>query len=384
MSSVTPIQQNRFEQSGELSGKSITLDGLSKAWGETKALDDVSFGIEAGSFTALLGPSGCGKSTTLRLIAGLEEATAGRIFIGGDEVTGKAPAARDIAMVFQSYALFPHLNIAENIIFGLRVRRTPRAERDAKLKRAADILGLSELLERKPSQLSGGQQQRVALGRAIVAEKSIFLMDEPLSNLDAKLRAEMREEIRLLQRRLGVTMVYVTHDQIEAVTMADKVVLMNHGKVEQIAQPRDMYNCPETLFAAKFIGTPPMAIFAPSALFNTSELDANWRLGIRPEALEPAESGFIKGTVTQVEYLGADTMLECRVGGEEALTCRAPGQTVFVPGEAISLSFNRDDLHAFDLKTGRRAATLPTEFEPLLADQEPASKRGLKPSKAKG
>ena len=221
-----------------MSGASVVLKNIFKSWDEKPALNNVSLDIPPGQFTALLGPSGCGKSTALRIISGLEDPSAGQVLIDGVDVTHSALAERDIAMVFQSYALFPHLSVAENIIFGLRVRGVSRSMRDEKLKAAADLLGLNELLDRKPSQLSGGQQQRVALGRAIVADKSIFLMDEPLSNLDAKLRAEMRDEIRTLQQRLGVTMLYVTHDQVEAVTMADQVILMNHGQVEQVATPR--------------------------------------------------------------------------------------------------------------------------------------------------
>ena len=256
-------------QAGDaMSGASVVLKDIFKSWDEKPALNNVSLDVPAGQFTALLGPSGCGKSTALRIISGLADPSAGQVFIGGEDVTHTAPAERDIAMVFQSYALFPHLSVAENIIFGLRVRGLNRSARDEKLKAAAELLGLDQLLDRKPSQLSGGQQQRVAPGRAIVADKSIFLMDEPLSNLDAKLRAEMREEIRTLQRRLGVTMLYVTHDQVEAVTMADQVVLMNHGQVEQVATPRTMYETPATLFAAKFIGTPPMVTFSPKVLDN--------------------------------------------------------------------------------------------------------------------
>src|SRR5499427_8450996 len=206
----------------------------------------------------LLGPSGCGKSTTLRLIAGLEDVSAGVIRIGGEDVTHRPPAARHLSMVFQSYALFPHLSVAENIVFGLRVRRVPAAERLARLARVAGLLGLESLLGRKPSQLSGGQQQRVALGRAIIAETPVCLMDEPLSNLDAQLRLDMRREIRALQRTLGITMVYVTHDQIEAMSMADRVILMRAGRIEQDASPAELYEYPANTFVARFIGTPPM------------------------------------------------------------------------------------------------------------------------------
>ena len=350
-------------------GRKICLENVSKRWGETVALDDVSLQIEAATFTVLLGPSGCGKSTALRLISGLEEASSGRIIIGEEDVTHQPPSRRDIAMVFQSYALFPHLSVAENIVFGLRVRGLNRADRDSKLFSAADMLGLRELLERKPSQLSGGQQQRVALGRAIVAEKSIFLMDEPLSNLDAKLRTEMRDEIRDLQRRLGVTMVYVTHDQVEAVTMADQVVLVKDGRIEQVAEPRQIYARPQTLFAAKFIGTPPMstfssAVFGPDKNLQSEEVT----YGIRPEALKIVENGIINGTIDHVEYLGADALLECRIG-EEVVLCRAPGQASFSTDSRIALTFDQGDLHAFDNHNGYRLDRLPPSIEKFLASQ---------------
>src|SRR5437588_4121153 len=211
----------------------VRLEWITKTWGSAAAVENITFAAPAGHLVALLGPSGCGKSTTLRLIAGLETASAGTITIANRDVTALPPAKRGVSMVFQSYALFPHLSVAENILFGLKVRNVPRVERDARLKRAAGILGLEALLERKPSQLSGGQQQRIALGRAIVAETRVCLMDEPLSNLDAQLRVEMRREIRALQRRLGMTMLYVTHDQVEAMTMADQVVLMRGGRIDQ-------------------------------------------------------------------------------------------------------------------------------------------------------
>jgi sn-glycerol 3-phosphate transport system ATP-binding protein len=240
----------------------IRLDRVSKIWGPTRAVNDVSFVVREGAFTVLLGPSGGGKSTVLRLIAGLEEASEGRIVIAGKDVTHLPPSQRAIAMVFQSYALFPHLDVAENIVFGLKVRGMPAAERAERLKRVADLLGLSALLARKPSQLSGGQRQRVALGRAIVAETRICLMDEPMSNLDAQLRAEMRREIRALQQRLGMTMIYVTHDQTEAMTMADQIVLLKDGRIEQDAAPHEVYERPASAFVARFIGTPPMNVVA--------------------------------------------------------------------------------------------------------------------------
>jgi sn-glycerol 3-phosphate transport system ATP-binding protein len=361
-----------------MSGAEVTLKNIFKSWNESPALNDISLDVPAGKFTALLGPSGCGKSTALRIVSGLEEPTSGQVFIGGHDVTHTLPAARDIAMVFQSYALFPHLTVAENIVFGLRVRGLVRKHRDEKLKATAQLLGLSELLDRKPSQLSGGQQQRVALGRAIVADKSIFLMDEPLSNLDAKLRAEMRDEIRALQHRLGVTMLYVTHDQVEAVTMADQVVLMNHGRVEQMASPRVMYEMPATLFAAKFIGTPPMVTFSPKLLShcltpNLLQKSHGHTFGIRPESLSLSDNGLINGTVRNVEYLGADTLIECKVG-EEILLCRAPGWTQLTEGTPISLAFNVKDLHVFNTASGQRTAEMLPEIEMALSSQNASSK----------
>ncbi|MGB0608958.1 MAG: ABC transporter ATP-binding protein, partial [Paracoccaceae bacterium] len=249
--------------------------------------------------------------------------------------------------------------------------------RDEKLKAAAELLGLDQLLDRKPSQLSGGQQQRVALGRAIVADKSIFLMDEPLSNLDAKLRAEMREEIRTLQRRLGVTMLYVTHDQVEAVTMADQVVLMNQGQVEQVATPRAMYETPATLFAAKFIGTPPMVTFSPNLLSGSLTPEImdkcqNLTFGIRPEALVPSDNGAINAHIKSVEYLGADAMLECKVGSE-TLLCRASGQTQLAVGTNINLTFDTSDLHVFESASGRRTNSILPEIEMAMSSQTTSS-----------
>ncbi|HEY9568549.1 MAG TPA: ABC transporter ATP-binding protein, partial [Thalassobaculum sp.] len=270
---------------------------MGKHWGTARAVDSVSFEVEAGSLVVLLGPSGCGKSTTLRLIAGLERLDTGRILIDGKDVSAAPPSQRRIAMVFQSYALFPHLTVAENILFGLAVRRVGKSEQAARLARVADLLGLSALLDRKPSQLSGGQQQRTALGRAIIAEQPVCLMDEPLSNLDAQLRQEMRAEIRTLQQSLGMTMVYVTHDQAEAMSMADRVILMRQGRIEQDGSPAELYERPATLFAARFIGTPPMnllpladgpdgAVIAGSAgpaLFGGR--GGGLMLGLRPESI---------------------------------------------------------------------------------------------------
>jgi sn-glycerol 3-phosphate transport system ATP-binding protein len=335
----------------------ISVEHLSRWWGQTRAVDDVSFEAAAGRMLVLLGPSGCGKSTTLRLIAGLEAAAAGRIAIGGVDVTHRPPAERRVSMVFQSYALFPHLSVAENIVFGLRVRRVGAAERKARLARVADLLGLAALLERRPSQLSGGQQQRVALGRALIAEAPVCLMDEPLSNLDAQLRLEMRREIRGLQQSLGVTMVYVTHDQTEAMSMADQVILLREGRVEQDAPPDVLYARPATAFAARFIGTPPM---------NVLVLDDRRRLlGVRPEDIRVAgakEPGAVEAAVRSIEYLGADSILMCAIGGQ-ALAVRAPGRVALAPGARVHLAWAPDAAHVFDAETGRRrdeVADLPS------------------------
>ncbi len=328
----------------------ISVVDVSKYWGATRAVDGVSFAADAGSLLVLLGPSGCGKSTTLRLIAGLEQVSGGRIFIGGADVTALPPAKRRIAMVFQSYALFPHLTVAENILFGLKVRKVAAAERDRRLERVAALLGLERLLARKPAQLSGGQQQRVALGRAIIAETPVCLMDEPLSNLDAQLRAEMRREIRSIQQKLGITMVYVTHDQSEAMSMADRVVLMREGKVEQAAAPDDMYARPATVFAARFIGTPPMNILpaAPDIAAADQVL-----MGVRPEHVMLGHDIGMPLRVRGVEFFGADTVVTCAYG-EATLTARVPGKATLSAGSAIRVHWRPEDLHFFDAASGRR------------------------------
>jgi sn-glycerol 3-phosphate transport system ATP-binding protein len=333
----------------------VRLEGITKAWGATAAVENISFSAPAGHLVALLGPSGCGKSTTLRLIAGLETANAGTITIADREVTTLPPARRGVSMVFQSYALFPHLSVAENILFGLKVRDVPKPERDARLKRAAGILGLETLLDRKPSQLSGGQQQRVALGRAIVAETRVCLMDEPLSNLDAQLRVEMRREIRALQRRLGMTMLYVTHDQVEAMTMADQVVLMRNGRIEQDAAPAALYEKPATMFAARFVGTPPMnvipAVLVPAELASPPGGRARdtLALGIRPEAARLGTDG-LAASVAAVEYLGADTLVDTRVA-EQSFIVRLGGRAAVAIGEMVRIGWEASAAHWFDLST---------------------------------
>ncbi len=322
----------------------IRLEDVGKHWGEARALDGISFDAAQGSFVVLLGPSGCGKSTTLRLIAGLDQPTVGRISIGGRDVTHLPPARRGIAMVFQSYALFPHLSVAENIVFGLKVRKVSATDRSARLARVAELLGLGALLERKPSQLSGGQQQRVALGRAIIAEAPVCLMDEPLSNLDAQLRGEMRREIRALQTRLGITMVYVTHDQTEAMTMADRVVLLRNGRIEQVGTPDELYAHPATAFAAGFIGAPPM---------NLMKLNGDATLtGVRPEDMRLAADG-LAARVDAVEYLGADSLVSV-TAGEHCVLVRVDGRAPVRAGDNVRIAWDRAHEHHFDSTTGGR------------------------------
>ena len=342
----------------------IVLEGVSKHYGAVRAVDNVSLRADAGKFLVLLGPSGCGKSTVLRLIAGLEEVTRGRVLIGGRDVTRLDPDKRRVSMVFQSYALFPHLSVAENIVFGLKVRGTAAAQRNERLKKVAELVGLSAQLERKPSQLSGGQRQRVALARAIIAENAICLMDEPLSNLDAQLRHGMRVEIRALQQRLGMTVVYVTHDQVEAMSMADRIVLLREGRIEQEGSPEELYAHPQTLFAARFIGTPAMNIVAladgPDGAVIRGSREALRRgrgagllLGVRPEHVGLVERGGVAAEVTSAEYHGADSILTVRVGGE-TLLLRAPGQLRLAAGSAVRVGWDAALEHVFDAASGRR------------------------------
>ena len=326
----------------------IYIDQVSRAFDQISALNNVSASITACEFTVLLGPSGCGKSTLLRLIAGLDEQTEGTILIEGKDVRKQPPSARNLSMVFQSYALFPHLSVAENILFGLTVRNTPKSERTERLNRVADMMGITQLLERKPSQLSGGQQQRVALARAVISKRPICLMDEPLSNLDAKLRAEMRIELRSLQKKLGLTVVYVTHDQVEAMTMADQIIVMNGGLIEQTGTPEDIYARPETTFTAGFIGTPPMNLFPATAFFDEAK---SLTIGIRPEELHLSDTG-PHATLVGVEYVGADRLVTGRLNGSSFIlrqSAQAP-----IPNETFCIGWSAGALHAFDASTGKR------------------------------
>ena len=360
----------------------IAVENVSKHWttteGQVRAVDAISFALDPGTLNVLLGPSGCGKSTTLRLLAGLETADGGSIRIDGRDVTALPPAQRNIAMVFQSYALFPHLTVAENILFGLRVRKVSPNECASRLARVADLLGLTPLLQRKPSQLSGGQQQRVALGRAIINEAPVCLMDEPLSNLDAQLRAEMRQEIRGLQRKLGITMVYVTHDQVEAMSMADRVILLNAGRIEQNGTPVDLYETPANVFVARFIGTPPMnllkleagqggAVIAGTdgpAIFSAEH--AGGSLGVRPEHIGIAVERGHRATVESVEYLGGDSLVACRLGGQ-TLAVRAPGSVGLARGDPTWLTWAPGAQHYFEASGRRRDADVRHGAATLVA-----------------
>lgn len=337
----------------------IRVTNLVKQWGDTRAVDDVSFETEQSSLTVLLGPSGCGKSTILRMIAGLEDVSAGSIQIGGQDVTAEDPSKRGVSMVFQSYALFPHLNVRENILFGLKVRKVPKDVQERRLTEAARMVGLHELLDRRPANLSGGQRQRVALTRTIVSEQPVCLMDEPLSNLDAKLRAEMRDEICTLQRKLGLTMLYVTHDQIEAMSMADQVVLLQDGKIEQLGSPAELYEAPQTTFAARFLGMPPMNILAADKLQDAGKLipklpdkTTGWQIGVRPENIQIASTG-LATEVGAVDYMGAETVLRLRLGSQN-LMARINGRAAATPGETINIAWKTKDVHLFDATGIRR------------------------------
>lgn len=344
----------------------LKMQALNKSWGDTHVVRDLEMETREGEFIALLGPSGCGKSTTLRLIAGLEEPTSGSIELDGMEISKLPSAQRGVSMVFQSYALFPHLTVAENITFGLSVRGEPRKSQAEKLARVAPLLGLEGLLDRRPAQLSGGQQQRVALGRALIAQSPICLLDEPLSNLDASLRAEMRNEIRSIQRRLGITMIFVTHDQTEAMSMADRVALLRNGQIEQFDTPEVLYSRPASTFVARFIGAPAMNILPPAAFANCGiSFPDDVLVGLRPEDLFPVEQG-LAGKVTQIEYFGADSILSVDIGAARCAV-RLQGRPSIRTGTLLHLGWDADALHLFDAQTGlrREAAATPLTWTKL-------------------
>jgi sn-glycerol 3-phosphate transport system ATP-binding protein len=332
----------------------VEISGVAKRWNGQLGVEDVSLSIPRGAFVALLGPSGCGKSTTLRLLSGLELPDQGRITIDGVDVTNAAPSDRNLSMVFQSYALFPHLTVSENVVFGLKVRKVSAPERKAKLQRALEITGLLGYEDRKPGELSGGQRQRVALARAIVANQPLCLMDEPLSNLDAKLRASVRKDIKKLQVDLGITVVYVTHDQTEAMSMADIVVLMKDGRIQQAGTPEELYYSPANTFVAEFVGSPPMALINAC---DVGEFDGVEKVGLRAENITVSKKG--KGrlacTVTECEFLGSETFVGLEHKSASGLTLSLPGLHNISSGETIEISFADKDLHLFDTAGNRLA-----------------------------
>ena len=322
----------------------LTLSGVTKAFGAVQVIKGVDLTVAAGEFCVFVGPSGCGKSTLLRMIAGLEEVTDGQITIGGKDVTWADPSARGIAMVFHSYALYPHMTVRDNIGFGLSLAKMPKDQIAAKVGHAAELLQLTAFLDRKPKALSGGQRQRVAIGRAIVRDPAVFLFDEPLSNLDASLRAQMRLELTDLHASLGATMVYVTHDQVEAMTMADKIVVLNAGKIEQVGSPMDLYRNPATPFVAGFIGSPRMNLYSGAV----AQAEGCGTYGIRPEHLTlEVSGGKWRGTVRHIERLGPDAMIYAAVPGLGDIAVRTGGEVALSPGDEIGLTPHPGREHRF-------------------------------------
>jgi multiple sugar transport system ATP-binding protein len=357
----------------------IELDGIVRRFGDTTAVAEVSLATERNDFLVLLGPSGCGKTTLLRMIAGLLEPSEGRILVDGRDVTSLPPRERDLAMVFQNYALYPHLTVAKNLGFGLSVRKTGKTELQRRVAEVAELLDLGHLLGRRPKELSGGQRQRVALGRAMVREPRAFLMDEPLSNLDAKLRASTRTRLISLHRRLDTTFVYVTHDQIDAMTMATKVAVLNEGRVEQFGSPVEIYDSPATAFVAGFMGSPPMNLL-PAELGTRDDGDDRLVLrapgleipmphrgdpgtsevlvGIRPEHLVPEGTGELRARVDIVENLGSEEVAECDLG-DQRVAVRGPRPLGLTAGTPTALSVRPEHVHLFARQSGRRLAWEP-------------------------
>ena len=343
----------------------INLVDLKKNYGNTPAVKGINISVEDGELIVLVGPSGCGKSTLLRMVAGLETVTSGRIEIAGKDVVRAEPAERDIAMVFQNYALYPHMTVRQNLEYGLKNRGTPREDIDRRVREAAEILEIGPMLDRKPRQLSGGQRQRVAMGRAIVREPAAFLFDEPLSNLDAKLRVQMRVEIRKLQRRLKTTSLYVTHDQLEAMTLADRLVVMNGGLVEQIGTPTEVYDRPATLFVAGFIGSPPMnllpleAVAASPGFEHLSLPQGTDIVGIRPDGLSltrPQEPSLaLSARAELIEPVGGESHLHVRlVAGGEPVILSVAGRPEIAEGAEITLYADPERIHPYNRETGQR------------------------------
>jgi multiple sugar transport system ATP-binding protein len=361
----------------------VSLENVTKHFGKVVAVDDLTLQVHDKEFLVLVGPSGCGKTTTLRMIAGLDEITSGTISIGDRCVNKVSPKDRDIAMVFQSYALYPHMNVYNNMAFGLKLRHTPRQEIQERVSEAARILEIEPLLKRKPRELSGGQRQRVALGRAIVRHPAVFLMDEPLSNLDAMLRVQTRKELISLHRRLEATVIYVTHDQTEALTMGSRIAVMNGGVLLQVATPADLYNFPVNTFVAGFIGSPQMNLITGSisrdagkTVFQSPglvlplppglavEAATSVVLGIRPEHVSFTSGGgdeAILGSVDVVEHMGAELYVYVTIGDGAALTARVNAKTLYAPGENVQLSLDPSNLHLFDGVTGHAIAHSATQ-----------------------
>jgi multiple sugar transport system ATP-binding protein len=363
----------------------VRFENVTKKFDTVVAVDNLNLEIPDKEFLVLVGPSGCGKSTVLRLLSGLEELTEGKIFIGGKLVNNVAPKDRDIAMVFQSYALYPHMSVYDNMAFGLKLKGVSKQEIDQRVKEGARLLGITELLKRKPRQLSGGQRQRVALGRAIVRKPAVFLLDEPLSNLDAKLRVQTRAEISKLHQRLGTTFIYVTHDQIEAMTMASRIAVLDKGVLQQVGTPRELYERPENIFVAGFIGSPAMNFFqatpiqekggvylespifqlpvpAKKAIALIPHIGEKIIFGIRPEDIFPAEflpsgrdaSANLTAKVDVTEMLGNELFMYLVVGPEsQTFLARVDPRTNVNPGENVEIIFNMENMHAFNPKTGK-------------------------------
>ncbi len=345
----------------------LALRNLTKSYGKTQVLHGISLDVADGEFVVLVGPSGCGKSTTLRMIAGLEECTSGIIEIGGREVNNFEPKERDIAMVFQNYAIYPHMSVKKNIAFGLRSSKMPKADKEKRIQEVASILDMVDLLDRKPNQLSGGQRQRVAIGRAMVRNPAVFLFDEPLSNLDAQLRTQMRLEIKKLHQRVGNTIVFVTHDQIEAMTMADRIVIMKDGYIQQVGTPAEVFHKPANTFVARFIGAPSMNLLngqisgatvtlAAGQTVTVPALQATDKqivlLGVRPDDLYPnSENQIISGTVMLREPLGSETLIYVDTPSGEIIA-KADGRTPPEVGETVQLGADPANLHVFDAASG--------------------------------
>ncbi len=345
----------------------LILSHITKAFGQTRVLNDISLALGQGELLVLLGQSGCGKSTLLRIIAGLEEQDSGEVSIAGRRVEHLRPRDRNVALVFQNYSLYPHMSVEKNLAFPLKVAGAKKDEITSRVRSVAEMLGLTDRLHNKPAQLSGGQRQRVALGRAIIREPAIFLLDEPLSNLDADLRVRMRQEIVRLQRQVGVTMVHVTHDQVEALTMADRIALLNQGTIEQLGTPEELYKNPASLFVATFIGQPKMNTFdavVESGLLNPLgiKVDAALRgpvvAGIRPEAVQLVPDGDLSGEITDAEYMGDHYVVWLAIG-KVTLTAVAVAGEEYVIGQKVRFSIPPDEILLFDRESGKNLNSLP-------------------------